>query len=499
MPLKDLLHKKDKLSNPEVKGLAVSQHVATPPEFTFMRTDTNSQEIIAPPTFDGDGPLGRPTTPTGPQRKGFGRLRSGSKASAAQPASPETEKEHRRLSQRLHLTSKSRTSSSSSVNVPADLPKIDDPYSEHEDKQEKEAQWEERATMLAKGGLAQDNKTPAAEMAQMSISPFSETASQRSGSRPRSISDAKGDENIQEAIRLHEAGDLTEATAMFGRLAGTGNVLSQVLYGLSLRHGWGCTPDPTRAVTYLSSAASNSASIEEEALKAGMKKGGAAKGELVLAIFELANCFRNGWGVKVDAAAARQYYETAANLGDTDAMNEAAWCYLEGFGGKKDKVSSIFLCINAPNGSCGHSKAMHLVKPKEKSAADLQGRRHGRPSFQQLSLNPILAENPSHASITLRNDTRPAQPSTKQRGSKADTLVLPPPATSIGLANNSISAPIASRWAAMHDTSANHKIVCLALALCTRQTNDRADRMNPPVQSRAAPPTGGEQWIQDTR
>jgi TPR repeat protein len=55
-----------------------------------------------------------------------------------------------------------------------------------------------------------------------------------------------------------------------------------------------------------------------------------------------------------------QYYETAANLGDTgklpvhefppdcvtrfetdnmaDAMNEVAWCYTEGFGCKKDKV-----------------------------------------------------------------------------------------------------------------------------------------------------------------
>lgn len=72
-----------------------------------------------------------------------------------------------------------------------------------------------------------------------------------------------------------------------------------------------------------------------------MKKGGAAKGELVLAIYELANCFRNGWGVHKDPAAARQYYETAANLGDTDAMNEIAWCYLEGFGGKKDKVSLL--------------------------------------------------------------------------------------------------------------------------------------------------------------
>ncbi|KAL9062171.1 MAG: hypothetical protein Q9157_009162 [Trypethelium eluteriae] len=71
-----------------------------------------------------------------------------------------------------------------------------------------------------------------------------------------------------------------------------------------------------------------------------MKKGGAAKGELVLAIFELANCFRNGWGIAKDPAAARKYYETAANLGDTDAMNEIAWCYLEGFGGKKDKFKA---------------------------------------------------------------------------------------------------------------------------------------------------------------
>ena len=108
---------------------------------------------------------------------------------------------------------------------------------------------------------------------------------------------------------------------------------------LPSRHGWGCTPDPEKAVIYLSGAASNSAAIEAEALESGLKKGGAAKGELILAIFELGNCFRNGWGVKKDPAAARQYFETAANLGDADAMNEAAWCYVEGFGGKKDKVS----------------------------------------------------------------------------------------------------------------------------------------------------------------
>ena len=60
------------------------------------------------------------------------------------------------------------------------------------------------------------------------------------------------------------------------------------------------------AIEYLSAAASNAAEIENLALKAGLKKGGAAKGELVLAIFELANCFRHGWGVPKDAIAAKQ-------------------------------------------------------------------------------------------------------------------------------------------------------------------------------------------------
>ncbi len=59
-------------------------------------------------------------------------------------------------------------------------------------------------------------------------------------------------------------------------------------------------------MVYLSAAASNAASIEEMALQAGQSKGGAAKGELTLAIFELANSFRHGWGVEKDPVAAKQ-------------------------------------------------------------------------------------------------------------------------------------------------------------------------------------------------
>lgn len=71
-------------------------------------------------------------------------------------------------------------------------------------------------------------------------------------------------------------------------------------------HGWGCAPDPEGAVRHLTAAASNAASVEQLALQAGLKKGGAAKGELVLAIFELANCFRHGWGIAKDPLAAKQ-------------------------------------------------------------------------------------------------------------------------------------------------------------------------------------------------
>ncbi|KIW82686.1 hypothetical protein Z517_05713 [Fonsecaea pedrosoi CBS 271.37] len=339
MPLKDLLKKKNKIDDD------IGLHGAPLPQanqFTFVRTDTHTEEYINPPGFENDRYFaagGEPKSPS-PSRRSFGRFRKSQSPGAADLSSPDKEKkEHRRLSERLHLN-RDRAASTSSVNLPSDLPDIAGAYSESGDRQETEAKWEERATILASKSPAMPAHALTGDLESLSLGPPGPPSS-----RPRSVNDPESDIDIQKAIQLHESGDLREATQMFHQLAESGNVLSQVLYGLSLRHGWGCEPDPAKAVSYLSAAASNSATIESDALKAGIKKGGAAKGELVLAIFELANCFRHGWGVPVDKVAARQYYETAANLGDTDAMNEAAWCYLEGFGGKKDKVS---FCVFFP-------------------------------------------------------------------------------------------------------------------------------------------------------
>lgn len=341
MTLKDILKKKEKIKE------RVTPNVVSPPEldhttegFTFLRSDTNTQELIKPPSFASEAAESTPHKKEHRLSSRFSRLRSSSDASTRSAQSRISPKSERRLSQRLHLN-RSRTPSSSSVNVPTDLPDIQDVGVQGE---EKEAQWEERATMLAKGNphVSPEPKGVTSEQKFHQDRFRSEpppNPEQGPGMTP-GVSSAKGDENVQEAIRLHEAGDLTNSTAMFGRLADS-DAMAQIMFGLALRHGWGVLPNPPLAVQYLSTAASSSASIESAALHSGMKKGGAAKGELVLAIYELANSFRHGWGVQKDMFAARKYYETAANLGDTDAMNEVARCYESGQGGPKDRVSPV--------------------------------------------------------------------------------------------------------------------------------------------------------------
>ena len=355
MTLKGILKKREKIKE-DVTPSAVS-----PPEpdaiadgFTFLRSDTNTQELIKPPSFTSEAAVPTPHKSEHRLSSRFSRLRSSSDASTHSTQSGVSHKSEKRLSQRLHLN-RSRTPSSSSVNVPTDLPDIKDHAVQGE---EKEAQWEERATMLAKGNPNNRPVTLSGQPTEVT----SEARFYQDWSRPeepsdpeqglsarpgmvQGVSSAQGDENIQEAIRLHESGDLVNSTAMFGRLA-DGNAMAQILFGLALRHGWGVPPDPPLAIQYLSAAASSSASVESAALHSGMKKGGAAKGELVLAIYELANSFRHGWGVQKDMVAARKYYETAANLGDTDAMNEVARCYENGEGGPKDRVSLAFFSLH---------------------------------------------------------------------------------------------------------------------------------------------------------
>lgn len=233
MALKDLLkkHKADgdpdiKVHQPQEGGLTVpgQQSGQGVPQFTFMRTTTNTQEVIDPPLYPGDAKALQPnaydTTP--PKHKSrFRRSSHAGEPSAGDRSSQERPRssgdKRASLGERLHL-SRNRSASSSSVNVPEDLPEIEAKVGEGEE------DWERRAMILAKSNPNQENSTTA-----------------RPAVTSRSVSTeclVEDDVDIQEAIRLHEAGDLTRSTMMFGKLAdpnGENNALSQVLYGLALR------------------------------------------------------------------------------------------------------------------------------------------------------------------------------------------------------------------------------------------------------------------------
>jgi hypothetical protein len=244
MGLRDLLRKKDEVakSGPS-EPQAVQQF--TSPEFTFIRSDTHTQDFIHPPEAPPDSNYlsAGQQEPAKTSRRSLDVFRSsGSRSRNRSDSSPAGSNSSRRLSERLHLS----RAPDSSEKVPQNLPDIVLPR-DPQDKDAAESQWEARATMLASqndravsrpstpgsGGGAADGRGRGSMMRQ-----GSGTGRSRSPSASQVVSSKAIDEDIQEAIRLHEEGDLPASTRLFGRLAdpeGANNPLSQVLYGLALR------------------------------------------------------------------------------------------------------------------------------------------------------------------------------------------------------------------------------------------------------------------------
>lgn len=283
MGLRDILKKKDTIEKDTVEDShdnntrrqdAVNRLQA--PEFTFIRSDTHSQEVIHPPrgpdsiyepeenvthlsAADAHSPTLAPGAAGGATRSRPRRLseafRSNRSSRGSSPSSltpsgsvtPDRISPGRRLSQRLHLS----RAPPSSENVPADLPEIITTTADGE------TQWEKRATILAKTAGENEALHRSAPTSPMHyngpLSPLSPPLSLQDGMGGLRIADDAGaradpqngvastpaiDANIQQAIRLHEEGDLEQSTRLFGILAdpnAANNPLSQVLYGLALR------------------------------------------------------------------------------------------------------------------------------------------------------------------------------------------------------------------------------------------------------------------------
>lgn len=284
MGLRDLLKKKDSIQEQDTDAETISKLAS--PEFTFIRSDSLSQEIIHPPSHpaaaahDGSGDDDAAHAHLRAKEKDgarnrlsldvfrSSRSRSSSLASNKSGQAKDVRDRasvSRRLSHRLHL---SRNPSSSEV-VPQDLPEIKAYTPDgQEDREGEELQWEKRATILARENSKHrgrpdlgryDRESVSRDASQIHLGddgpstiPGVPPGAER-GYSPRSndviglavstpeeaaLSTQAIDADIQEAIRLHEAGELEESTTLFGRLAdpnGANNPLSQVLYGLALR------------------------------------------------------------------------------------------------------------------------------------------------------------------------------------------------------------------------------------------------------------------------
>ncbi|GAB5585985.1 hypothetical protein Unana1_00885 [Umbelopsis nana] len=145
------------------------------------------------------------------------------------------------------------------------------------------------------------------------------------------MSDAEA--HVQKGIRYHEGGQLEKATQHFRAAADRDSPMGMFLYGISLRHGWGCRANTQLAFQYLQKAAEHAVDDLNNLSTVNLS---AAKGELVMAIYELGVSFRHGWGVQKDKKTACYYFKIAAELGDPDAQNDVAHCYYHGQGVKRD-------------------------------------------------------------------------------------------------------------------------------------------------------------------
>ncbi|KAJ3567823.1 hypothetical protein NP233_g6113 [Leucocoprinus birnbaumii] len=157
------------------------------------------------------------------------------------------------------------------------------------------------------------------------------TSPQQEGQTPQDF--------LQLGIQNHEANRLKESAMYFEKSAkdNGGCGVGMLMWGLTLRHGWGCEKNEKVGFKWLRKAA-ESAVVDLESARGGKSVDTTpVQDELVLAIYEVGQCFFHGWGVNKDQKMAVSYYTVAARLGDPDAQNDLAFCLANGKGCKKDR------------------------------------------------------------------------------------------------------------------------------------------------------------------
>lgn len=112
------------------------------------------------------------------------------------------------------------------------------------------------------------------------------------------LPEGEAEKMVHEGIKFHEAGKLEKATEMFKQASNLDFPMGMFLYGVSLRHGWGCAKNEHLAFQYLQKSAEH-AVVDLNTFSSTMNTS-ATKGELIMAIYELGVSFRHGWGVSLN-------------------------------------------------------------------------------------------------------------------------------------------------------------------------------------------------------
>jgi TPR repeat protein len=165
------------------------------------------------------------------------------------------------------------------------------------------------------------------------------------------------EQHLHVGIAAHEANQLAKSTYHLRLAAHAGLPTGMLLYALACRHGWGMRANQSVGVAWLRKAvdcagvelastattiAATAAATEPSSLQALLAHK-AHTASLALAIYELGQCYMNGWGMTLDRCAGLRSFEIAGAMGDRDAIAEAAFCYAKGVGCKKNLQKSAEL------------------------------------------------------------------------------------------------------------------------------------------------------------
>ncbi|KAI8070460.1 hypothetical protein BC940DRAFT_296148 [Gongronella butleri] len=167
---------------------------------------------------------------------------------------------------------------------------------------------------------------------------------------------------LLDGIKFHESGKLQEATHRFRQAAQLHSPMAMFFYGVSLRHGWGCQRNEQVAFQYIQRAAEHA--VEDLSNLSTTVNMSAAKGELIMAIYEMGVSFRHGWGCRKNKETAVYFFRIAADLGDPDAQNDLGHCYYHGHGVKKDMYMAAKYYRKADKQGHGVMGNSWIWKPK---------------------------------------------------------------------------------------------------------------------------------------